>query len=76
MSGGPDIDPMRYGAARDPRTQKPVTERDSWDLAVTASALELGVPLLAICRGMQVLNVCRGGTLHQHIPDLVGHNRS
>jgi putative glutamine amidotransferase len=24
---------------------------------------------------MQVLNICRGGTLHQHIPDLVGHGR-
>ena len=33
------------------------------------------MPLLAICRGMQVLNVCRGGTLHQHVPDLVGHER-
>jgi gamma-glutamyl-gamma-aminobutyrate hydrolase PuuD len=22
-----------------------------------------------------VLNVCRGGTLHQHLPDLVGHGR-
>src|ERR1700678_4093820 len=42
---------------------------------VTASALELAVPLLAICRGMQALNVCRGGTLHQHVEDLVGHVR-
>jgi putative glutamine amidotransferase len=75
VSGGPDIDPARYGAARHPRTQPAVTLRDSWDLAVTASALTLGVPLLAICRGMQVLNVCRGGTLHQHVPDLIGHDR-
>jgi putative glutamine amidotransferase len=75
VAGGPDIDPVRYGAARHPQTQPPVTLRDSWDFAVTASALALGVPLLAICRGMQVLNVCRGGTLHQHIPDLVGHER-
>ena len=52
-----------------------MTERDAWDLAVTASALSLGVPLLAICRGMQVLNVLRGGTLHQHVQDLVGHAR-
>jgi putative glutamine amidotransferase len=75
VSGGPDVDPSRYGAARHPRTQEPVTARDSWDLSVTASALELGVPLLAICRGMQVLNVCRGGTLHQHVEDIVGHVR-
>jgi putative glutamine amidotransferase len=75
VSGGPDIDPVRYGAARHPKTQVPVTDRDEWDLAVTASALTLGVPVLAICRGMQVLNVCRGGTLHQHVPDMVGHER-
>ena len=75
VSGGPDVAPSRYGAARHPRTQEPVTARDSWDLAVTGSALVHGVPLLAICRGMQVLNVCRGGTLHQHVEDIVGHVR-
>src|ERR1700689_5584703 len=75
VSGGPDIDPVRYGATRRPETQPPVTLRDAWDLAVTSQALRLGVPLLAICRGMQILNVCRGGTLNQHIPDLVGNGR-
>ena len=75
VSGGPDIDPVRYGAPRHPQTQAPTTLRDAWELSVTGHALRLGVPLLAICRGMQVLNVCRGGTLHQHLPDLVGHGR-
>src|SRR6266481_3800312 len=75
VSGGPDVDPVRYGQPRHPQTQPPVTLRDEWDLAVTGAALAQGVPLLAICRGMQVLNVCRGGTLHQHLPDLVGHGR-
>src|SRR5260370_10479776 len=75
VPGGPDIDPGWYGAARHPQTSPPVMLRDAWDLAVTRHALRLGVPLLAICRGMQVLNVCRGGTLHQHIPDLIGHAR-
>ena len=61
VTGGPDIDPVRYGAPRHPRTQPPPTLRDAWDLAVTGHALRLGVPLLAVCRGMQVLNVYRGG---------------
>ena len=74
VSGGPDIDPARYGKARHPRTQPSVPVRDAWDLAVTGAALTAGVPVLAICRGMQVLNVSRGGTLHQHVPDLVGHD--
>ena len=75
VAGGPDIDPVRYGRARHPQTQPPIPVRDAWDLAVIGAALAQGVPLLAICRGMQVLNVCRGGTLHQHVPDLVGHQR-
>src|SRR5205823_6142758 len=29
---------------------------------------------LGICRGMQLLNVALGGTLRQHVPDLVGHH--
>src|SRR5215510_3613529 len=28
----------------------------------------------ATCRGAQVLNVARGGTLDQHLPDIVGHD--
>ena len=44
VSGGPDIDPVRYGAPRHPRTQAPTTLRDAWDLSVTGHALRLGVP--------------------------------
>jgi putative glutamine amidotransferase len=75
VPGGPDIEPERYGATRHPETQVPGPVRDAWEFAVTGAALSLGAPLLAICRGMQVLNVVRGGTLHQHIPDLIGHGR-
>jgi putative glutamine amidotransferase len=75
VSGGPDIDPARYDQPCHPQTEPSTPPRDTWDLAVTSAAVAQGVPLLAICRGMQVLNVCRGGTLHQHVPDLIGHER-
>lgn len=67
VAGGPDVDPVRYGAARDPRTGAPATLRDEWELALIAAALSCGTPLLGICRGMQALNVALGGTLIQHI---------
>ncbi|HEY0811861.1 MAG TPA: gamma-glutamyl-gamma-aminobutyrate hydrolase family protein [Pseudonocardia sp.] len=73
LAGGPDVDPSRYGAARDPHTGPPRTERDAAELAVLARALELSRPVLAVCRGLQVLNVGLGGTLVQHVPDVVGH---
>ena len=75
LPGGTDLDPATYKASRHPRTQPPDTRRDRWEIAVTSHALIQGVPLLGICRGMQILNVTLGGTLHQHIPDKVGHGR-
>ena len=36
--------------------------------ALTRSALDRNLPLLAICRGVQLLNVAAGGTLVQDIP--------
>ncbi len=73
MAGGGDIDPARYGAARHPQTGPANAERDAWELALLNAALAGAVPLLAICRGIQLLNIARGGTLHQHLPQVVGH---
>ncbi|MFF7677096.1 gamma-glutamyl-gamma-aminobutyrate hydrolase family protein [Actinacidiphila glaucinigra] len=67
VAGGPDVEPARYGAEPDPRTDPPARERDAWELALIDAALAAGVPLLGICRGMQLLNVALGGTLTQHI---------
>jgi putative glutamine amidotransferase len=67
IAGGPDVDPSRYGAGRDPRTGPPAPARDAWELALIRAALDAGVPLLGICRGMQLLNVALGGTLVQHL---------
>jgi len=73
LAGGGDIEPARFGAQPHPQTGGVRPARDAAELALAAAALEHAVPLLGICRGLQVLNVALGGTLHQHLPDLVGH---
>ncbi|WP_326600784.1 gamma-glutamyl-gamma-aminobutyrate hydrolase family protein [Streptomyces sp. NBC_01803] len=72
IAGGPDVDPARYGAPRDPRTGPPAPERDAWELALIDAALARRMPLLGVCRGMQLLNVALGGTLHQHVDGHTG----
>ncbi|MGW3729480.1 gamma-glutamyl-gamma-aminobutyrate hydrolase family protein [Streptomyces sp. NPDC000851] len=67
IAGGPDVEPVRYGASPDSRTGPPARERDAWELALIEAALAAHVPLLGICRGMQLLNVALGGTLVQHL---------
>ncbi|MGW3949843.1 gamma-glutamyl-gamma-aminobutyrate hydrolase family protein [Streptomyces sp. NPDC004752] len=67
IAGGPDVEPVRYGAVPDPRTNPPDRARDAWELALIDAALAADVPLLGICRGMQLLNVALGGTLVQHL---------
>ena len=72
LSGGGDIDPARYGAPPHPAAGPFSEARDSAELDLCRQALATGLPLLGICRGLQVINVALGGTLHQHLPDLVG----
>lgn len=74
LSGGADIDPARYGAEPAPQTGTPRCERDAAELALFSRAMSLDLPVLGICRGLQLINVARGGSLHQDLPSLVGHD--
>ena len=73
--GGADVEPVRYGEAPHPRTTTWREDRDRWELAVLDAAAAVDLPVLGVCRGMQVMAVHAGGTLDQHVPDLVGHER-
>ena len=73
LSGGADIDPARYGTDPHPANGAYRPARDVAEIALLEGALARDLPVLAICRGMHLLNVVRCGDLHQHLPDLVGH---
>jgi putative glutamine amidotransferase len=73
FSGGNDMAPDSYGAETDPATNGTNPVRDRGELALLTAALQLDLPVLAICRGFEVLNVARGGDLVQHLPDVLGH---
>ncbi|WP_239003814.1 gamma-glutamyl-gamma-aminobutyrate hydrolase family protein [Nocardia panacis] len=73
LTGGADVDPARYGAAPAPRLGELRPDRDESEFHLFAMARAAGLPVLAICRGLQVVNAAMGGTLFQHLPEVVGH---
>ena len=71
LSGGSDLDAGLYGEQQHPETLGVIAHRDRSELELLAAALDRDLPVLGICRGMQLLNVQRGGSLHQHLPEIV-----
>lgn len=69
LAGGQDVSPHLYG--QDPRKKIQATfpKRDVSEVALTEAVLEMGKPILGICRGLQLLNVIFGGTLYQDLSE-------
>jgi putative glutamine amidotransferase len=67
LTGGIDVDPATYGAARHAKVKETSPERDAMELEFLDRALRRDIPVLAICRGHQIMNVGFGGALLQHI---------
>src|SRR6266498_1835651 len=73
FTGGSDVDPGLYGEERH-ATVSVRPQRDKAELMLMRAALAKDLPLFGICRGMQLMTVAYGGKLHQHLPDVLGHN--
>ena len=74
LIGGGDINPAEFGSAGHETIYNLSAERDAMELALMRALLTHPKPVLAICRGMQILNTVLGGTLHVHLPDVVGES--
>ncbi len=81
VTGGDfDITPAMYGQSEgSARLDAPKPERTNFEAALLKGALDLDLPILAVCGGMQLLNVLLGGTLHQDIrhalPEALDHEQ-
>ena len=68
LSGGPDVDPARYGDNYvHPATYGIDPERDQFEIDLFDASLRRGIPVFGICRGIQLMNVALGGTLIQDV---------
>ncbi|MFK7944537.1 MAG: gamma-glutamyl-gamma-aminobutyrate hydrolase family protein [Paracoccaceae bacterium] len=50
-------------------------DRDDVCLPMIRAAVDLGIPILGLCRGIQEMNVAFGGTLYHEVGDLPGRHR-
>lgn len=67
IPGGQDLPSARCRQTLHPASVPVHPRRDDFDFRCLSAALELGLPLLAICYGHQALNLHLGGTLIQHL---------
>ena len=72
LTGGPDVDPARYGEETLPACGQIIPQRDEMEDLLFQAALAADKPVLGICRGVQAMNVALGGTLWQDLPTQVG----
>lgn len=66
FTGGSDVSPEIYGDKAHPYTGYD-RNRDQYEFNLFNRAVELGIPMVGICRGGQFLNVMNGGRMYQHV---------
>ncbi len=73
VCGGVDVHPARYGEEVNGAVNMDEA-RDAAEIALIEAFLKAGKPILGVCRGHQLLNVYFGGTLLQHLPNVLEHS--
>ena len=74
LHGGEDISPSLYNhpvSEYTGATKRP-SRRDSIEWSMLQRAIELGIPIVGICRGAQMLCAAAGGYLIQHVDNHSG----
>jgi len=72
IPGGDDIDAAQFGEENHPKVSLQDPSRFDGEQRLFRE-IDPAMPVFGICYGCQFLNVARGGTLIQHLPDVVGH---
>lgn len=67
LSGGGDLRPFLFGEEPQRKLGEFDPERDDFEIGMLRLMIDLGKPVLGICRGIQVINVALGGTLYQDL---------
>lgn len=72
LTGGDDPRMEAFGVATHDQSVLVHPDRQALDLALIEAAMDRSsLPVLGICLGMQYLGLVAGGTLHQHLPDVI-----
>lgn len=74
IPGGDDMDASHFGEENHPKVVLMNPKR--WEMEDKFYGLiDAKLPILGICFGCQFINVKRGGSLIQHLPDVVAHEK-
>jgi putative glutamine amidotransferase len=75
LPGSPNnVHPSHFGEEIHDTSLPLDPKRDALSLPLIREAIARGIPLLGICRGHQEFNVALGGSLHQAVHELPGHD--